>query len=95
MGAVYTNRLIIIATSDIYFYSRFTSRKGTNLATYIQNRDSQYEFIETYDDKRCSETSKATAIIGAFKDTPWLQVACTVSLYNTAIIGRYEATKNY
>ena len=37
--------------------------------------------------------SKETALIGACKDTPWIQVACTAVLSTPAIIGRYKATK--
>ena len=39
--------------------------------------------------------SKATDLIEACKDTPWLQVTCTVALYTPTIIGSYEATKNH
>ena len=39
--------------------------------------------------------SNSTALIGACKDTPWLQVYCTVVVSTPAIIGIYEATKNH
>ena len=38
---------------------------------------------------------KSTALVGACKDTPWLQVSCTLALSTPAIIGSYEATKNH
>ena len=38
---------------------------------------------------------KETVLIGANKDTTWLQVTYTVALSTTAIIGRYEATKKH
>ena len=79
MGAVSMTRLIMIATTAISVSSRFTSCKGNDLATCINNRDSHYEFLETHTDKRCSEISKATALTGACKDTPWSQVTCTVA----------------
>ena len=89
MGAVSMTRLIIIATTAVSVSSRFISCKGTYLETYIQNIDSHYEFIKTHADKKCSEVSKATTLVGTCKDTPWLQFACTVALYTTAIIGNY------
>ena len=39
--------------------------------------------------------SKATATVGACKDTTWIQVACTIAFSNTAIIGSYETTKKH
>ena len=39
--------------------------------------------------------SNRTDIIGACKDTPWLQVSCNIALSTPAIIGSYEATKNH
>ena len=38
---------------------------------------------------------KSTTLVGACKDTPWLQVSCTLALSTPAIIGSYEATKNH
>ena len=88
-------RLIIITTINLSVYSRFTSRKGNDLATYNQNRDSHFEFLEKHTDKCCFEMSNTTDLIGACKDTPWLQVACTISFSNPTIIGIYEAAKNH
>ena len=95
MGAVSMNRLIIIATTAVSVSSRLISCKGTYLETYIQNIGSHYEFIKTHTDKHCLEVSKATTLVGTCKDTPWLQVACTVALSTPDIIGIYEATKNH
>ena len=88
-------RLIMIAMTAVSVSSRFTSCKGNDLETYIHNRDSHYEFLETHAEKSCSGMSKATSLISACKDTPWLQVTCTLALTATAIIGRCEATKNH
>ena len=87
--------LIIIYTSAVSVSLRFTSSKGTDLVNYIQNRDSHYEFLETHADDHCSKISKSTALIGACKDTTWIQVACTVALSTPDIIGSYEATNNH
>ena len=95
MGAVSVTGLAVIPKTVVSVSSRFTSSKGTDLATYIQNRGSHYEFLETQSDKRCSEIIKATTLVGACKDTPWLQVTCTVSLPTPTIIGSYKATKNH
>ena len=95
MGAVSMTCLIMLAMTAVSVSSRFTSHKGNEIATYIQNRDSHYKFLETQTDERCSEMSKATALVGACKDIPWLQVACTVALSAPAIIGSYEDTKNH
>ena len=48
MGSVSMNHLIMIATNAVSISSRFTICKGTDLANYIQSRESQYEFLETY-----------------------------------------------
>ena len=89
------NHVITIAMTAVSVYSRFTSRKGTDLATYIQSRDSHYEVLDTHNDEFFSEMIKATALVGACKDTPWLQVTCTVALSTPAIIGSYEVTKSH
>ena len=89
MGAVSTTELIMIATTDIYISSRFTSNKGTELATNIQNRDSYYELLKTNADERCSKMSKATALVGACTDNPWIQVSYTVPLSTPIIIFSY------
>ena len=95
MVVVSVTYLIIIAKTAISIYSRFTSHKVNDLVTYIQNRDFHYEFIETHAGKHCSDISKASALIGACKDTPWLQVACTIALSTPSIIGSYEVTNNH
>ena len=95
MGAVSMTCLIMIATTAVSVSYRFNSRKGTDLSTYIHNRDSHYEFIETLADKRCPGMSKATSLVGACKDNPWLRVACTVALSTPAIIVSYESTNNH
>ena len=89
MGEVSMNCLIMIATTAVSIFSRFTSCKGTELATYIQNRDFHYEFCKTNADKRCSDMSKETALVGACKDNIWLQVSCLISFYTPTIIGKY------
>ena len=63
MGAVSMNRLIMISKTAVSVSYRFTGRKVNDLATYIQNRDSHYEFLETHADERCYDMSKATALI--------------------------------
>ena len=88
-------RLIMVATTSVSISSRFTSCKGNYLVTYIQNRDSHYEFLETHADELLSEMSEATACVGACKDTHWIQAAFTIALSNPAIIGSYDATKNH
>ena len=81
--------------TTVSFFSRFTSRKGNDFATKIQNGDSHCEFLETHANKRCSEMIKSTALVGACKNTTWFQVSCTLVLFTPAIIGSYEATKNH
>ena len=39
--------------------------------------------------------SKATALAGACKDTPWLQTPCTVALFTPTIICSYGSTKKH
>ena len=95
MGAVSMTRLIMISTTDVSIYSRFTSHKGNDHATYIHNRYSHYEFLDTHADEIFYDKSKATALIGACKDTPWVQLSFTVTLSTTVIIGSYEANKNH
>ena len=97
MGAVVSmTRQIMIATTDVSVSSRFTSGKGNELVTYIQNRDSHYEFLETHAEERYSEMSKANALFGDWNDNPCLQVKNKiVALYTPSIIGNYEATKNH
>ena len=95
MGTVSITRLIMIATTVVSVSSRFTSHKGNDLATYIHNRDSHYEFLETHAYECCSEMIKETSLTGACKDTPWIQVACIVSLSTTDIIFSYDTTKKY
>ena len=66
------NRLIIITTTDISVLSMYTICSGTNLVNYTQNKDSHYEFLEKHADECYYEISKATALVGACKDTPWI-----------------------
>ena len=54
MGTVSMTRLIMISTTFVSVSSMFNDCKGTDLATYIQNRDSHYEFLKTHADKRYS-----------------------------------------
>ena len=44
MGTVSMNLIIMIGTNDVSISSMFTSLKGSELATYIQNRYSYYKF---------------------------------------------------
>ena len=72
VGTVSMTRLIMISTDAVSISSSFTSGKGNDLATYIHNRDSHYEFLGTHADECCSEMSKATSLVVACKDIPWL-----------------------
>ena len=47
MGAVSMTCIIMIARTAVSVFFRFTSHKGNDLMTYIQNRYSHYEFLDT------------------------------------------------